>query len=505
MAAGRKHGSSCHDRPARSPELEHPLRRIEGGAGSELHRRRRRDPGIDRPERRRQVDRLQSHQRYLSARHRHRRLRGARHHGRATLSRRAPRHRAHAPDRPAADRHDRARQLHGRRLLRLRAFAAGAGARRGARGAGAGRARRPRRVVGRPTHHRRQEAARAGASAVRAAEAPVARRGAGGAQPRRGRAHDRDPPPHPRARRGDPDDRAFDAGDHEPVGSHRGLELGTEAGRGQAAGSRPRQEGHRGLSRRSGACCEAAYRRRGCGAAVSENLLTVENLETGYGEVQVLWGVSLKVPRGRLTAIIGANGAGKTTTLGAIVGQIRPWRGRITFEGMDVTHLAPHQKVARGLVLVPEGRQLFAAMTVEENLEMGAFSRRAARKFAERLEQVYALFPRLKERRRQKAGTFSGGEQQMLAIARGLMSDPDVLMIDELSLGLAPVVVQQLFGTLKRLKDSGLTILLVEQNIHLALALSDYAYVIAEGKLFAEGPAREVAARPDIRKAYLGL
>src|SRR5665213_908164 len=311
--------------------------------------------------------------------------------------------------------------------------------------------------------------------------------------------------PHPRARRGDPDDRAFDAGDHEPVGSHRGLELGTEAGRGQAAGSRPRQEGHRGLSRRSGACCEAAYRRRGCGAAVSENLLTVENLETGYGEVQVLWGVSLKVPRGRLTAIIGANGAGKTTTLGAIVGQIRPWRGRITFEGMDVTHLAPHQKVARGLVLVPEGRQLFAAMTVEENLEMGAFSRRAARKFAERLEQVYALFPRLKERRRQKAGTFSGGEQQMLAIARGLMSDPDVLMIDELSLGLAPVVVQQLFGTLKRLKDSGLTILLVEQNIHLALALSDYAYVIAEGKLFAEGPAREVAARPDIRKAYLGL
>jgi branched-chain amino acid transport system ATP-binding protein len=154
---------------------------------------------------------------------------------------------------------------------------------------------------------------------------------------------------------------------------------------------------------------------------------------------------------------------------------------------------------------VPEGRQLFAAMTVEENLEMGAFSRRAQRKIDASLGQVFALFPRLQERRRQKAGTFSGGEQQMLAIARGLMSDPEILIIDELSLGLAPVVVHQLFGTLKALKASGLSILLVEQNVHLAFALSDHAYVIAEGRLFTEGPPAELAAMPEIRQAYLGL
>ncbi len=238
---------------------------------------------------------------------------------------------------------------------------------------------------------------------------------------------------------------------------------------------------------------------------MSDALLKVEGLEAGYGEVQVLWGISLVVPRGRLVTIVGANGAGKTTTLSATVGNIRPTKGRVVFAGEDVTHLAPHQKAARGLILVPEGRQLFTAMTVEENLQMGAYSKRAQRKFTDRLDQVYELFPRLKERRRQAAGTFSGGEQQMLAIARGLMSDPELLLIDELSLGLAPVVVQQLFGTLKTLKDRGLTILLVEQNVHLALSLSDYAYVIAEGRLFTEGPSPAVAEMPDIRRAYLGL
>ncbi|HUE19974.1 MAG TPA: ATP-binding cassette domain-containing protein, partial [Stellaceae bacterium] len=153
---------------------------------------------------------------------------------------------------------------------------------------------------------------------------------------------------------------------------------------------------------------------------MSEPLLKVEALEAGYGEVQVLWGISLSVPRGKMVTILGANGAGKTTTLGAIVGHLRPWKGRVSFAGEDVTALTPHEKTARGLVLVPEGRQLFTAMTVEENLEMGAYSRRAQRHYADRLERVYALFPRLKERRRQRAGTFSGGEQQMLAIARGL-------------------------------------------------------------------------------------
>ncbi len=238
---------------------------------------------------------------------------------------------------------------------------------------------------------------------------------------------------------------------------------------------------------------------------MSDALLQVEALEAGYDQVQILWGLTLAASAGRLTTIVGANGAGKTTTLRAIVGSLRPWRGRVLFKGEDVTRLAPHAKAARGLVLVPEGRQLFDTMSVEENLEMGAYSARAARKKADRFEQVYTLFPRLKDRRRQAAGTFSGGEQQMLAIARGLMSDPEILVIDELSLGLAPVVVHQLFSTLKALKDAGLSILLVEQNVHLAFALADYSYVVAEGRLFTEGPPAQLEARPEIRRAYLGL
>jgi branched-chain amino acid transport system ATP-binding protein len=234
-------------------------------------------------------------------------------------------------------------------------------------------------------------------------------------------------------------------------------------------------------------------------------LLEVEALQAGYDDVQVLWGIGLKVARGRMTTLLGANGAGKTTTLRAVTGSIRPRRGRVLFNGEDVTRLPPHAKTARGLVLVPEGRQLFSDMTVEENLEMGAYSGRARAAQARQMEQVYTLFPRLKERRSQKAGTFSGGEQQMLAIGRGMMSAPELLVIDELSLGLAPVVVQQIVGTLKTLKESGLTILLVEQNVRLALALCDYAYVIAEGRPVLDGPSAEVGQRPEIRKAYLGL
>jgi branched-chain amino acid transport system ATP-binding protein len=238
---------------------------------------------------------------------------------------------------------------------------------------------------------------------------------------------------------------------------------------------------------------------------MSAKLLRVESLEAGYGDVQVLWGISLEVEHGAVTTLLGANGAGKTTTLRAVMGSIAPARGRIEFAGEDVTRLSPHAKTERGLVLVPEGRQLFADMSVEDNLEMGAFSARARLRFAERLEQVYALFPRLKERRRQKAGTFSGGEQQMLAIGRGLMSDPKLLVIDELSLGLAPVMIQLVVSKLQALKQTGLPILLVEQNVHLALALSQYAYVIAEGRPFADGPSAQIAAMPEIRQAYLGF
>jgi branched-chain amino acid transport system ATP-binding protein len=238
---------------------------------------------------------------------------------------------------------------------------------------------------------------------------------------------------------------------------------------------------------------------------MGEPVLRVEALEAGYDEIQVLWGISFGVRLGGMTTLLGANGAGKTTSLRAITGSLKLFGGRVFFAGEDVTRLAPHAKAARGLILVPEGRQLYGTMSVEENLEMGAFSARGRRRFAERLDQVYTLFPKLKERRHQKAGTFSGGEQQMLAIGRGIMSDPEVLIIDEVSLGLAPIVVQQLAGTLKALKESGMTILLVEQNVHLALALSDYAYVIAEGRPFIEGASAEVAEKPEIRQAYLGL
>ncbi len=240
----------------------------------------------------------------------------------------------------------------------------------------------------------------------------------------------------------------------------------------------------------------------GNGAALA---LELQGVETGYGEVQVLWGISIKVPKGKLTTIIGANGAGKTTTLRAIMGSLKPWKGTIRLEDDDVTRLSPHEKAGRGLVLVPEGRQLFPNMSVEENLAMGGYSRRARPREKENLARVYELFPRLQERRKQKAVTLSGGEQQMLAMGRGLMQEPAVLMIDELSLGLAPVLAQQLFLTLGALRKQGLTIVLVEQNVHLALALSDSTYVFAEGRVTIEGESRAVARMDEVRKAYLGL
>jgi branched-chain amino acid transport system ATP-binding protein len=234
-------------------------------------------------------------------------------------------------------------------------------------------------------------------------------------------------------------------------------------------------------------------------------VLQLENIESGYGEVQVLWGISLEVARENFTAIIGTNSAGKTTTLRTIMGSVRTWKGRVLFHGEDVTRLSPHAKANRGLVLVPEGRQLFPDMSVEENLEMGGYSRRARKREKQNLERVYELFPRLKERRKQKSSTLSGGEQQMLALGRGLMQEPEVLMIDELSLGLAPVLAQQLFLTLGKLRREGLTIVLVEQNVHLALAISDYTYVFAEGRIGIRGDSDELSRMDEVRQAYLGL
>ncbi len=234
-------------------------------------------------------------------------------------------------------------------------------------------------------------------------------------------------------------------------------------------------------------------------------VLELEKVESGYGEVQVLWGISLQAESGKLTTIIGANGAGKTTTLRSTMGTLRPWSGRVRLNGEDVTRLSPHAKAERGLVLVPEGRQLFPDMSVEENLEMGGYSKRARRREKENLARVFELFPRLQERRKQKSSTLSGGEQQMLAMGRGLMQEPLVLMIDELSLGLAPVLAQQLFLTLKTLRSQGMTIMLVEQNVHLALALSDFTYVLAEGRVTIQGDSRQVANMEEVRRAYLGL
>lgn len=233
--------------------------------------------------------------------------------------------------------------------------------------------------------------------------------------------------------------------------------------------------------------------------------LTIQGLESGYGEVQILWGVDMTLEPGKLTALVGSNGVGKTTLLRSVMGSLRPWGGTVRLEGEDITTLSAHRKAALGLALVPEGRQLFSEMSVYENLEMGATVPRARPHLSSNLDRVFAIFPRLAERRDQKAGTLSGGEQQMLAVARGLMAQPEVLMFDELSLGLAPVLVLDLLSALEQLKQEGLTMLLVEQNVHMALAVSDYAYVMSEGKVALEGLPEQLAKDSAIQQAYLGI
>jgi branched-chain amino acid transport system ATP-binding protein len=235
------------------------------------------------------------------------------------------------------------------------------------------------------------------------------------------------------------------------------------------------------------------------------SILQIQEIESGYGDVQVLWGASLTLEKGKITSLVGTNGAGKTTLLRTVMGLVRPKKGTIFFDGGDISHLPAHKKAEMGLILVPEGRQLFVQMTVQENLQMGAAPKRAKPRMQQNLERVYAIFPRLQERRLQKASTLSGGEQQMLAVARGIMGEPIVLMIDELSLGLAPVLVLGLFQTLQKLKDEGLTLLLVEQNVQMALAVSDYGFVLAQGRVDLHGASRTLAKDEHVRAAYLGL
>jgi branched-chain amino acid transport system ATP-binding protein len=234
-------------------------------------------------------------------------------------------------------------------------------------------------------------------------------------------------------------------------------------------------------------------------------MLTLRNVQTFYGDLQALYGVSLSVKDGEIVSVIGNNGAGKTTTLMTISGVLQPRRGEIQFDGRRINALKPAEIVGLGLGHVPEGRQLFPSMTVEENLLMGACSRRAKGHRGETMVRVYGLFPRLRERRGQLAGTLSGGEQQMAAIGRGLMGLPRLLMLDEPSLGLSPVMVTAMFEAIREINQSGTTILLVEQNVFRALKLSHRGYILEDGRVVAEGPSEDLLRNPQVRATYLGL
>jgi len=234
-------------------------------------------------------------------------------------------------------------------------------------------------------------------------------------------------------------------------------------------------------------------------------MLTIHGLETYHGDLRALHDVSLTVRRGEIVSVIGGNGAGKTTTLMTVSGLLHPRRGRVEFEGRRIEGWKPAAIVELGLGHVPEGRQLFPSMTVEENLLLGACSRRAKPTRAETLERVYVLFPRLRERRTQPAGTLSGGEQQMVAIGRGLMGRPALLMLDEPSLGLSPAMVTTMFDTIREINRAGTTILLVEQNVFRALQLSHRGYILENGRIAGEGASQDLLNDPQVRTAYLGL
>jgi len=234
-------------------------------------------------------------------------------------------------------------------------------------------------------------------------------------------------------------------------------------------------------------------------------MLELRNVDAGYGSFQALFGATLEVRLGEAVGVIGPNGAGKTTLMRVISGLIRPRAGQVLWNGEDLAGVASHRIVELGIAHVPEHRRLFPRMTVEDNLRMGAFMPAARPKFAQRLDFVYSLFPRMKERRNQFAGTMSGGEQQMCSIGRALMSDPKILLMDEPSAGLAPVIVQQVFELVRRIRQSGLTVLIVEQNVQQVLKVVDRAYLLEAGSIRMSGTSAELAASETIREAYLGV
>jgi branched-chain amino acid transport system ATP-binding protein len=234
-------------------------------------------------------------------------------------------------------------------------------------------------------------------------------------------------------------------------------------------------------------------------------MLSVENIDAGYGDIQVLWGVSFHVKQGEFVVLVGANGAGKTTIMKTISRLVRQKKGTIEFDGSKLDELPPYRITDLGLAHVPEGRQLFPEMTVRENLELGSLAPRAKRQRAESLEWVMELFPRLGQRQKQLAGTMSGGEQQMLAIGRGLMSRPKMVLFDEPSLGLAPLLTQEVFRLAKQIHEEGITILMVEQNVKQTLSICDRAYVLENGKIVLEGKGKELLQNEDVKRAFLGV
>ena len=234
------------------------------------------------------------------------------------------------------------------------------------------------------------------------------------------------------------------------------------------------------------------------------SLLSIEALQVAYGGIRAVKGIDLAVDAGELVCLIGANGAGKSTTLRAVTGLVRPSAGAVRYDGADISRLKPHQIARRGLALVPEGRGVFAQLTIEENLAMGAYARRDRAAVAADVERVFTLFPRLKERRKQTAGTLSGGEQQMLAIARALMSRPKLLLLDEPSMGLAPLMVEKIFDVIRAIAAEGVTLLLVEQNARLALEVAHRGYVLEGGLITLTGEGKTLLHDPRIREAYLG-
>ena len=233
-------------------------------------------------------------------------------------------------------------------------------------------------------------------------------------------------------------------------------------------------------------------------------MLKLDNVDVFYKELQALWGVSLTVNEGEIVALVGPNGAGKTTILNLISGMLKPGAGEIRFLGNSLARIPPHRIVELGLSQVPESGKIFTGMSVLENLELGAYVMRARTKRAESLQRVYEMFPRLAERKNQQAGTLSGGERQMLAIGRALMSDPKLLMLDEPSFGLAPILVEQMFGMIARINQQGLTILLVEQNVQASLEMAHRAYLLENGQIVGEGKGKELLSYESVRSAYLG-